>query len=92
MQIRLKKEKFNAIKWDGKNQTFSQILEITSQSKQFPNIQKINLKSRGIGETKNYQWYSFQYWILPLSGWGSDFICLNKNPKFLKITKEINIK
>jgi hypothetical protein len=26
-----------------------------------------NISSRGVGETKTYQWYSFQYWILPLT-------------------------
>jgi hypothetical protein len=46
-----------------------------------------NMASRGTGETKTYQWYSFQYWILPCTGWWSDFIYLNKKPKFIKCTK-----
>jgi hypothetical protein len=47
-----------------------------------------NLASRGAGETKTYQWYSFQFWILPLTGWNSNFIYLNKTPKFIRVSKE----
>ena len=47
-----------------------------------------NFASRGVGETKTYQWYSFQYWILPLTGWKSDFVYLNKKPKFIRVSKE----
>ncbi len=47
-----------------------------------------NIVSRGVGETKTYQWYSFQYWILPLTGWKSDFVYLNKKPKFIRVSKE----
>jgi hypothetical protein len=47
-----------------------------------------NMSSRGVGETKTYQWYSFQYWILPLTGWKSDFVYLNKKPKFIRVSKE----
>ncbi len=45
-------------------------------------------QERGVGETKTYQWYSFQYWILPLTGWKSDFVYLNKKPKFIRVSKE----
>lgn len=47
-----------------------------------------NMESRGIGETKTYEWYSFQYWILPLTGWKSDFVYLNKKAKFIRVSKE----
>lgn len=46
------------------------------------------ISSRGNGETKIYQWFSFQYWILPCTGWWSDFIYLNKKPKFIQVSKE----
>ena len=36
-------------------------------------------------------WYSIQYWIVPISGWNTDFIYLNKKPKFLQITKKKDI-
>lgn len=39
-------------------------------------------------KTRSYQWYSIQYWILPYSGWGNEFIYLNKKPKFIKISKK----
>ena len=47
-----------------------------------------NIASRGVDETKTYQWYSFQYLILPLTGWKSDFVYLNKKPKFIRVSKE----
>lgn len=46
-----------------------------------------NVSSKGVAIKKTYQWYSLQMWILPCTGWWSDFIYLNKNPYFLKITK-----
>jgi hypothetical protein len=46
------------------------------------------ISSRGVGEVKIYQWWSFQYWVLPLSGWSTDYKYLNGKPKFLKLTKE----
>ncbi len=50
-----------------------------------------NIASRGVGKTKTYQWYSFQYWILPLTGWKNNFIYLNKTPKFVRISKKYYI-
>lgn len=44
--------------------------------------------SRGTGKSTTYQWYSLQYWILPLTGWKSDFVYLSKSPNFVKITKK----
>lgn len=41
-----------------------------------------------VGESKIYQWYSIQYWVLPLTGWKHDFIFLNKKPKFIRVSKE----
>lgn len=38
--------------------------------------------------TRSYQWYSIQYWILPVTGWGNEFIYLNKKPKFIKCSKK----
>ncbi len=46
-----------------------------------------NISSRGTGKTKTYQWYAFQFWILPCTGWKTNFIYLNKKPKFIKCTK-----
>ena len=43
-----------------------------------------NIGSRGVGETKTYQWYSLQYWIIPLTGWKNDFVYLRtKNQNLL---------
>lgn len=47
-----------------------------------------SIGSRGIGIIIKHYWYGIQYWILPTTGWKSDFIYLNKVPKFIKITKE----
>ena len=48
------------------------------------------MASRGNGIIKTYEWYSIQYWILPTSGWGTNFQYLNKKPKFIKITRKHN--
>lgn len=33
------------------------------------------------------QWYSIQYWILPFTGWNTEFKYIGKSsPKYLKIT------
>jgi hypothetical protein len=37
--------------------------------------------------TQTNEWYSIQYFILPLSGWGNDFIYLTSEPKFIRISK-----
>lgn len=46
------------------------------------------MSSRGHGTTKTYKWYAIQYWIVPMTGWKTDFIFLNKKPKFIKITNK----
>ena len=46
-----------------------------------------SMTSRGTGETKTYQWYSLQFWILPCTGWNNNLIYLNKKPKSIKCTK-----
>ena len=48
---------------------------------------RFNEDVEGVVIKKEMCWYSIQYWILPLSGWGSNFVYLNKNPKFIKLTK-----
>ena len=40
-------------------------------------------------EVKVYQWYSIQFWILPLTGWFNNFIYLNGSPEFIKLTKSL---
>lgn len=44
--------------------------------------------SRGTGKTVKYQWYSIQYWIVPTTGWNSDYKYINGKPKFFRITKD----
>ena len=39
------------------------------------------------GSSNIHQWYSIQYWVLPCTGWWSDFIYLNKKPRFIKCSK-----
>ena len=41
----------------------------------------------GSGKIETHQWYSIQYWVLPCTGWWSDYILLNKRPKFIKCSK-----
>jgi hypothetical protein len=42
----------------------------------------------GIVKSKEiHQWYSIQYWIVPFTGWFTDFKYLNKEPKFIKVTR-----
>lgn len=45
----------------------------------------------GVGGTVKSinEWYSIQGFILPLTGWKSDFIFLNKKPFNIQITKKI---
>lgn len=45
-----------------------------------------NISSRGTGKSKLTYWYSLQYWVVPFTGYFSDFIYLNKKVKFIKIT------
>ncbi len=47
-----------------------------------------NMASRGTGTKVEYSWYSIQGFVLPLSGWRSDFIYLNKKPFFKMITEK----
>lgn len=50
-----------------------------------------NFSLRGQGDTKTYQWFAIQYWILPLSGWGNKFKFIGKEAKFIRITKETEL-
>lgn len=43
---------------------------------------------RGKGVFETYQWYSIQFWVLPLTGWWSVYIYLNTKPKYTKVSKE----
>lgn len=50
-----------------------------------------SISSRGTGETVDYEWYSIQYWIVPLTGWRTDYIFLNKKAKYKRITNKQTI-
>lgn len=39
-----------------------------------------------------FAYYSLQMFILPCTGWNSDYIRLNKKPMFLRVTKDFLIK
>jgi hypothetical protein len=53
-------------------------------------ITSSGIASRGTGKMETTQWYSIQYWILPFTGWQTDFIYLgNKSPRYWQITKKI---
>jgi hypothetical protein len=41
----------------------------------------------GVGKSKAFQWYSFQYFVIPTTGWNTDFKYLGKR-KFFKLTKK----
>ena len=47
-----------------------------------------NIGSRGSGKIVKYQWYSLMLWVVPFTGWGSDFVYLNKKPIYINLTKE----
>lgn len=34
------------------------------------------------------EWFSIQYWVIPRTGWETDFKYLKGGPKFLDITKK----
>ena len=38
---------------------------------------------------KKLEWYSMQYWIIPCTGWWSDFKYIGRKPKFWKLTNKI---
>ena len=46
------------------------------------------ISSRGKGQIKTYSWLSLQMWIVPCTGWWSNFICLGKKRKFIQLTKK----
>lgn len=46
------------------------------------------IATRGTGMGNTYQWYSLQLWILPCTGWRGNFIYLNNEPKFIRLTKK----
>ena len=46
-----------------------------------------SISARGRGKTTIYEWYSIQLWIVPCTGWWSEFIYLSDGPKFSKLTK-----
>ncbi|UZS00288.1 hypothetical protein [Chondrinema litorale] len=52
----------------------------------FPNNQFV---TGGNAKMETWQWYSIQGWVLPTSGWSTNFKYLNKSKKpfFIKITK-----
>lgn len=47
-----------------------------------------SISSRGEGIKVEYSWYSIQGFILPLTGWWSDFIYLTKKSKFIRLTEK----
>lgn len=40
--------------------------------------QLINFRFPGYKTPEKYQWYSFQGWIIPFSGWNNDFKFIGK--------------
>jgi hypothetical protein len=47
------------------------------------------IASQGIGEVRVTEWYSIQYWMLPLTGWKCNYIYLGKkSPRYWQITKK----
>lgn len=54
----------------------------------FDSMPNGSMASRGSGKIIIYNWYAFQYWILPLTGWKGKFIYLNKEPKFIQASKK----
>jgi hypothetical protein len=47
-----------------------------------------NISSRGTGKVNNYQWYSIMYWVVPFSGWDSNFKYINDEQKLKKYQKK----
>lgn len=51
-----------------------------------------SISTRGVGKTISKYWYSIQYFVVPLTGWNSNYRYLNKGPKYFKITKVKKVK
>ena len=47
-----------------------------------------NISARGIGDKVTLQWYSIQNFIIPTTGWSTNYKYIGKGPKFLRITKK----
>ena len=45
----------------------------------------------GRAKYKTYQWYSIQYWIIPCTGWWSDFKYVGGKHKFWKLSAKHSI-
>lgn len=59
------------------------------------NISFVNDKGLSIGgqgKIRKEQWYSLQFWILPFTGWSTDFIYLSKKPLYFRLTKSKIVK
>ena len=50
-------------------------------------VSDTNISSRSKGNTYKYIWYSFQYFVVPCTGWYNNMIYLTKYPKYLNLTK-----
>lgn len=44
----------------------------------------------GVGKKEKQYWYSIMYWVVPLTGWSTDYIYLNKSKEaeFVNLTKK----
>lgn len=45
----------------------------------------------GTAKYKTFQWYSLQYWVIPCTGWWSDFKYVGGKPKFWKLSSKHSI-
>lgn len=50
-------------------------------------MQDSNASMRGTGLINQYSRYSIMYWIVPCTGWKTNFRNLNKCSKFIALTK-----
>lgn len=48
-----------------------------------------NISIHSSGTSYMYEWYSLQYFVVPFTGWKSNFIFIFGAPKFKRITKKI---
>lgn len=48
-----------------------------------------SLSARSIGLTQTFQWYSLQYFVVPTTGWNTDFKYLGERKFFVLTSKKI---
>ncbi len=46
------------------------------------------MSAGGTVKRQKVMWWAIQYWIIPLTGWRSNFIFVGKGPRFKKVSSK----